>query len=295
MTRSTSSRPAASPVRELAAVRARLVRWHRRHGPRRGWEDEHDPYRILVREVMSQQTQIDRVVPHLARFIARFATIEELAAASRAEVIRAWSGLGYNRRAVHLHAAAREIVSRHGGRVPDDLDTLRSLPGVGAYTAAAVAVYAFGHRTPVVDTNIDRVLRRAALGAQASEHDVSEAMRALVHRTRDPRAVTQAIMDLGATLCRARDPRCEVCPLRRSCASTPGIRREPARSARHERFEGSTRQVRGRLVEALRREPTPIPVRALLDAVPGANRATLAGLVRDGLVEIEAARIRLAR
>lgn len=268
-------------------IRSRMLRWHRAHGPVRGWEDERDPYVILVREVMSQQTQIARVVEALPRFLERFPNMRALATATPAAVIEAWRGLGYNRRALALHRTALACVERFDGTLPEDPPTLRSLPGIGPYTAAAIAVYAFGARTPVVDTNIRRVLTRAS-----GTDDAEDVMRALLHRARDPRRVTQAVMDLGALVC-TPTPSCERCPLTRTC-STSLSGTEPARSGRSQGpFEGSSRQLRGRIVDALRGRPSGVPVRVLQARLGARTPAAVDALERDGLLERDGARIRL--
>jgi len=268
-------------------LRHRAQRWHRAHGPVRGWEGERDPYVILVREVMSQQTQIARVIEALPRFLERFPTLRALAEGTPAAVIEAWRGLGYNRRALALHGTALACMQRFGGTLPEDLATLRTLPGIGPYTAAAIAVFAFGARTPVVDTNIRRVLTRAS-----GTDDAEDAMRALLHRVRDPRAVTQAIMDLGALVC-TPTPRCDRCPIASVC-ETARAGTTPNRSGRRQgRFEGSSRQLRGQLIDALRDRPSGVPARRLSERFGARTAAALDALERDGLLERDGARVRL--
>jgi A/G-specific adenine glycosylase len=233
----------------LNATRA-LLRWY---APRRRafpWRRTSDPYRILVSEVMLQQTQALRVVPAYRRFLRRFPTVRDLARADGGDVLGAWSGLGYNRRAMSLHAAARSIV--RGGRFPRDLAGLRRLAGVGPYTAAAVASMAFGAPIPAIDTNLRRVVARVRLGTEAEEVgrvELDRAAGAWLDR-RDPGAWNQALMDLGREVCRPR-PRCERCPLRASCRfrssrAKPGLpeRRQPP-------FAGSFRQLRGAVIRVL--------------------------------------------
>lgn len=271
-----------------AQIRSRVQRWHRAHGPVRGWEDERDPYVILVREVMSQQTQITRVIEALPRFLERFPSVRALAIATPAAVIEAWRGLGYNRRALALHRTAVVCVERFDGCIPEDLATLRSLPGIGSYTAAAIAVYAFGARTPVVDTNIRRVLARAS-----GIDDAERVMRALLHRARDPRRVTQAVMDLGALVCTST-PRCGACPLASGCVTRrAGSLR--LRAPQQSRFEGSDRQRRGRIVDALRDAPDGTSVRELARMVRAPVAPLLAGLERDGLIARSGSRVSLPR
>jgi A/G-specific adenine glycosylase len=233
---------------------------------------------------MLQQTQAARVAPAFRSFVRRFPSVRALAAAPRADVIREWSGLGYNRRAVALSDAARAIVAEHGGRVPADLEALRALPGVGPYTAAAVASMAFGVAVPAVDTNVRRVVSRARLGDErADEGAVRREAERWIDR-RDPGTWNQAVMDLGREVCRPV-PRCDRCPLRRGCRFRGRVpTRKPRRTSG---FEGSSRQLRGRIVAALR-DRDEVDLGSLADAVgvPLPTAAALvAGLVRDGLVE----------
>jgi A/G-specific adenine glycosylase len=229
-------------------VEERLLAWFGREGRDLPWRKTRDPYAILVSEVMLQQTQVERVVPRYLEWLERWPTAEALAAASPAEVIRAWQGLGYNRRGLNLHRAACRIAERGW---PDDL---AELPGVGPYTAAAVGNFAFGRDQLPVDTNVDRVRERT--GAEFSP------------------AAAQALMDLGATVCLARIPRCGICPLARGCPSR-GRRYEPLR--KQSRFEGSFRQRRARTLRLVAAEDRPL---SELDA------EAVASLERDGLVRI---------
>jgi A/G-specific adenine glycosylase len=229
------------------------MEWYR---PRRRsfpWRVRPDPYRVLVSEVMLQQTQASRVTPAFERFVARFPSISALALAPRSEIVRAWSGLGYNRRAVALSEAARAVVRDHGGRIPSVPEDLERLPGVGPYTAAAVASLAFGEPLAAVDTNVRRVVARAILGvdgAEASERVVADAAERWLDR-RDPGAFNQALMDLGREICRPV-PRCEACPLASDCPFRRSRRRSSPPRRPQPPFQGSSRQVRGRVVEALR-------------------------------------------
>lgn len=227
-----------------------LLAWFQVHGRDLPWRHTRDPYSILVSEVMLQQTQVERVVPRYVQWLERWPTAEALAAASPADVIRAWQGLGYNRRGLNLHRAAQQI-ERDGW--PDDLT---QLPGVGPYTAAAVASFAFGREVLPVDTNVRRIQDRAG-------------------HTFSPRS-GQALMDLGATVCLARVPRCARCPLANGCPSR-GQRYEPLR--KQSRFEGSFRQRRANTLRLVSAEERPLRE---LDA------DAVRSLARDGLVRIEA-------
>jgi A/G-specific adenine glycosylase len=231
----------------------RLLEWfadHRRDLP---WRRKRDPYCVLVSEVMLQQTQVSRVIPRYLEWIERWPTVEAFAAASRADVILAWQGLGYNRRAVNIHRAAQQVAA-HGW--PDDLT---ELPGVGAYTAAAVRRFAFGEPVLPVDTNVRRVLDRtgATFGPDAAE----------------------ALMDLGREVCLARIPRCGVCPLADGCPSR-GRRYEPQR--KQSRFEGSFRQRRAQTLRLV----------AAGESL-GLDAEAVASLERDGLLELRAGVARL--
>jgi A/G-specific adenine glycosylase len=226
-----------------------LLAWFRQNGRDLPWRRTRDPYAILVSEVMAQQTQAERVVPRWQRWLERWPTVEELAAAPVAEVIREWQGLGYNRRALALHRAAQQVAT-HGW--PDDLT---ELPGVGRYTAAAVACFAFGRDVLPVDVNVRRVSER-------TDHTFSP-------------AAAQALMDLGKSVCRARVPRCAACPLAGGCPSR-GLRFEPLR--RQGPFEGSFRQRRAETLRLVAAED-----RRLAELDETAARA----LARDGLVQID--------
>jgi A/G-specific adenine glycosylase len=234
-----------------------LSAWFAKHGRDLPWRHTRDPYAILVSEVMLQQTQSDRVVPRYLAWLERWPTVEALAEAPAAEVIRAWQGLGYNRRAINLHRAARAVASRGW---PTDLT---ELPGVGPYTAAAVRCFALGDDVLPVDVNVERVRRRTG-------HEFSS-------------AVAQALMDLGATICLARRPRCAACPLAAECRSR-GIREEPAR--KQGPFEGSFRQRRATALRAVAASP-----RSAADLDEEAARS----LERDGLVVVEEGHVALPR
>jgi len=205
--------------------RRRLLEWYRRNGRDLPWRQTRDPYRILVSEVMLQQTQVDRVLPKYQEWLVKYPTLAALAAAPEADVSATWRPLGYNIRPRRLHAIARESVERYGGELPDDEATLRSFKGIGAYTAGAVLSFAFGQRAAILDTNVARVLFRIFVGAGDPK---SHAMRRHlweVSRTVLPMRhvfdFNQALMDFGATLCTARKPQCPVCPMRTGCAAYP--------------------------------------------------------------------------
>ena len=272
-----------------------LLQWY---GPRRDrypWRRDPDPYRVLVSEIMLQQTQVSRVAPAFERFVAEFPDVPALAAASRAAVLRAWGSLGYNRRAVALHAAARDIVARFDGAVPTDPEALQTLPGVGPYTAAAVASLGFGAVVPAIDTNVARVVGRARLGADGARvGDVRAAAAAWIDRG-DPAEWNQAVMDLGREVCRPV-PRCGSCPLAAACRSRGAVVPRPP-GTRQTRFAGSNREARGRVLDVLReRGSTGIVGLARAADIPeGRVFPAVDGLVRDGLVERRGRSYRLPR
>lgn len=271
-----------------------MLAWYDARGRSLPFRATRDPYAVLVSEAMAQQTQIARVGPAWAAFLARFPTVEALAAASPADVLRAWAGLGYNRRALNLRLAARAIVERHGGRVPSGLGPLEALPGVGPYTARAVASIAFGARVGAVDTNVRRVLGRVVAGdpaalAPAALQAVADA---LAPEAR-PGDWTHALMDIGATHCRAR-PSCEGCPARAWCrfaAAGEDVRNATGLSPRRSTapaFPTTTRWLRGRIVDLLRDAPVGAWVR--VDGPIGAHQpadvaAMLGRLTTEGLAE----------
>jgi A/G-specific adenine glycosylase len=206
---------------ELREFRRRLVRWFRRRGRNLPWRRTRDPYRILVSEFMLQQTQVVRVAQYYPRFLRRYPTIAELARATPARVREAWDGLGYYRRAANLHRLARLVVAEHAGKVPNDPEVLRRLPGIGRYTAGAVATFAFELAQPAVDTNVGRVIRRAfhprARGPTGQQR-VWRTAAQLQPRAGNPAwTFNQAIMELGALVCTARVPKCGECPVRAVC------------------------------------------------------------------------------
>jgi A/G-specific adenine glycosylase len=221
--KSTPARGACAP-RHAAEFRRRLLRWFRRHGRDLPWRRTRDPYHVLVSEFMLQQTQVSRVEAYYHRFLARYPTVEALAAAEPATVRESWAGLGYYRRAANLHRLARTVLAEHAGVIPSDPAVLVRLPGVGRYTAGAIASFAFERPTPAIDTNVARVLRRAfhpALAGPGTERTLWATGAAVGPRRRGPAAwaFNQAIMELGALVCTARVARCEACPVRTACAT----------------------------------------------------------------------------
>jgi len=289
---SIMSTPYAEPVLAWYARNARDLPW-RAPGA--------TPWSVLVSEIMLQQTPVARVLPEYLSWIARWPTPAALAAEPAAEAIRKWGRLGYPRRALRLHETATVLVTQYGGKVPADRDALLALPGIGSYTAAAVASFAFGQRHAVLDTNVRRVLARLVVGRPMPGAALSVAERRLAESLlpAEPAVAARwsvAVMELGALVCTAASPRCGTCPVADECAwlgagrpkesKDPG---EPAEAARRrtQRYDGTDRQCRGRLLAVLRDSGVPVS-RVDFDAVwPGQAQLARAldGLVADGLVD----------
>ena len=300
------------PAGKHRAVNAAVLAWYRRSHRDLPWRHTRDPYAILVSEVMLQQTQVERVLRKYLEWLAAYPTVAALAAAPRADVIRAWSGLGYNLRAVRLHEIARQVEDRFGGRIPDTLEGLLSLKGIGRYTAGAVLCFAYGQPAPVLDTNVRRVLGRIfAAEAPAAVDDDRVAWPLAEAALPPPEDVydwNQALMDVGATICLSRNPRCLLCPAQEHCTArkewfAPGLGElaetratYTPRKPKQGKFEGSRRWYRGRIVEALRAAPegvTPAELAARIELDEAATREIVDGLVRDGLVELRGSLARL--
>ena len=300
-------------------VSARLLAHYRRTARDLPWRRTHDPYEVLVSEVMLQQTQASRVTPAFDRFVRRFPTLEALAAAPLGAVLREWSGLGYNRRARDLHRIAR--MSPHG--LPATVAELDALPGIGPYTAGAIACFAFGQRVPFADVNIQRVLGRVFLGRVATEREA-----VAIDEREVPKSGADlwhhALMDLGATICKPRDPTCDACPLNADCrfalghagpaatalrGAAGGSLRRAARKPEGQRsaggghqdhalrpaaFKDTDRRIRGAIVRALVAAESGMTVRALKKQIGDERVGRLVKtLTADGLVESAGRRVRL--
>ncbi|HEX2282244.1 MAG TPA: A/G-specific adenine glycosylase [Thermomicrobiales bacterium] len=289
---------------QLARIREELLRWFKENARDLPWRRTRDPYAILVSEVMLQQTQVDRVFPYYTRFLERFPTVQALAAAPTSDVIRIWSGLGYNRRAVNLQRAARTVVDERGGTFPEDPAELKKLPGIGAYTAGAIAAFAYERDVAFLDTNMRRVVSRVIFGSEsAPESDAIKSATTLLPPGHGW-IWNQALIEFGALQCTARRPACIICPLREECAAYPTMqialqrRSSPSSRAKTEPFESTTRYYRGRIVEALRAlpedEPDGIPLPELglrvREDFTSENlpwlRELVDGLQRDGLARV---------
>jgi A/G-specific adenine glycosylase len=291
-----------TPPRLPAPTRAAILAWYDGQGRSLPFRGSRDPYAILVSEAMAQQTQIARVAERWPRFLGRFPTIAALAVATPAEVLDEWRGLGYNRRALNLWRTARAVVEQHGGVMPSDVDSLERLPGIGPYTARAIATFAFRQPIAPVDTNVRRVLGRVVGDAALGGRELQAAADAAVPADR-PDDWTHAVMDLGATVCRARRPACDACPVRAWCRTaahgsvTQGTsaRIAPARTP----FTATSRWLRGRILDALR-DAGPgdgwVVVRAPIGqhGAEAVERA-IAGLARDGLLERDPSELRRCR
>lgn len=320
-TASSTDLPAANaavaPVEDaqIAALHAGLLGWYAANRRDLPWRQTRDPYRILLAEMMLQQTQVPRVLPRWHAWLERFPTLEALAAAPTAAVLREWSGLGYNSRAVRLQAVARHVVAEYAGVMPRDVPTLLALPGIGEYTARAIACFAYAQDVPVLDTNVKRVLHRVLLGPDVPKPLVNDRqLWALAARTvPSGRGYdwNQGLMDFGSLICTARKPACLVCPLRPICRAAPligtalaeqqGARRRDGRGDTPAAvpFTGTARFFRGQILRALGAQPANEGL--LLDALgmeikpdyAVVERPWLYGLVaalhRDGLVTADPA------
>ena len=317
-----SLQPEAEHVTE---VHDALLAWYAAEQRPLPWRITRDPYAILVSEVMLQQTQVDRVLPKYAQFLAAFPTLADLAAASVAEVITVWAPLGYNRRAVNLQAIAQQVMREYEGRIPDTIDELLKLKGVGRYTAGAIACFAYRKQVATVDTNIRRVLHRIFLGLEHPEPKVNDAQMLILAEQVLPeqRAYdwNQALMDMGATTCTSNNPQCTDCSVQQTCQAykdmgqhslfpsgsvlrqlrkvaekKPGYQAQP--------FTNSNRYFRGRIVDLLRSLPTPNSRLSLVELGPKIKptftsedlpwlQKVVNGLQRDGLLDVNEDGVRL--
>lgn len=289
----------------VAIIRAELLAWFESNRRDLPWRRTRDPYRILVSEVMLQQTQVDRVLPYYEQFLSIFPTVAALADAPISIVITFWAGLGYNRRAVNLQRTAQAVVEQYGGVFPRDPGKLTRLPGIGPYTAGAIACFAFEEPVAFLDTNMKRVIHRLVTGPDLPQPVLSDKqLLGLAERLLPPEDAwrwNQALIEFGALHCTARKPACVVCPQQAVCAAFPSIQSVIAalpagtRKKKEVPFEGSNRYYRGRLVDSLRNlDGTGIALSALgpmvrADYTPEQSewlRQLAHGLQRDGLVRI---------
>ena len=276
--------PIDEPLLDWYAVTARDLPW--RHPDAGAWP-------VLVSEVMLQQTPVTRVLPAYEAWLRRWPAPADLAADSPGEAVRMWGRLGYPRRALRLHECAGALVERFGGQVPTDVEELLSLPGIGAYTARAVAAFAFGQRAAVVDTNVRRVVARAVTGQgeagpPSTARDLAAVEALLPDEPARAARFSVALMELGALVCTARAPRCGACPIASLCSwRLAGSPPYDGPTVHPQRFAGTDRQVRGLLLDVLRASDGPVP-RAALDAVwaePVQRDRALGALIVDGLID----------
>ena len=269
-----------------------ITEWYGENARDLPWRREgFSAWGTLVSEFMLQQTPVSRVIPRLAEWLDRWPTPADLASVPSGEAVRAWASLGYPRRALWLHAAAVQITERHGGIVPEDVDDLLALTGIGDYTARAVATFAYGRRHPVVDTNTRRVIARAVTGqaepAPPHRRDLDDMELLLPADPVEAAEFNAGIMELGAVVCTSRSPRCDACPIRDVCAwrAAEYPQYDGPRKAVQKKFEGSDRQVRGLIMAELRATHHPVTSGEIegLWADPVQRDRALAGLVSDGL------------
>ena len=272
---------------------AALADWYRANARDLPWREPGvSGWPILISEVMLQQTPVARVAPIWTDWVRRWPVPSAMAASSPADVLRAWGRLGYPRRALRLHECARVLATEHGDVVPDDVETLLTLPGVGDYTARAIACFAYGQRVPVVDTNVRRAVARAVHGRAEpggpARRDLADVEALLPARRADAAVVSAALMELGATICVARGPDCRRCPLPHCAWQAAGRPAGTGKAKRTQRYEGTDRQVRGLLLGVLRDSLEPVE-RARLDVVwlsdPAQRDRALDSLLVDGLIE----------
>ncbi len=314
---SSSSLSFQPAPQHLARVHSYLLQWYAAEQRELPWRATSDPYAILVSEIMLQQTQVDRVLPKYHQFLAAFPTLADLAAASTADVISVWVPLGYNRRAVSLQSIARQVIAEYNGRIPDTIDELLKLKGVGRYTAGAIACFAYRRQVATVDTNIRRVLHRIFLGLEQAEPRVSDAqiltLAGQVLPAGEAYNWNQALMDLGATICTSANPQCGNCPLQTECRAynemsqyslfpsgtvLRQLRKVAEKKAGYQNqpFKTTNRYFRGRIVDFLRSIPgsqrTSLPALGphikpdfTAEDLPWLQKI-IAGLAKDGLVDL---------
>jgi A/G-specific adenine glycosylase len=278
----------------ISSVNRKVFRWYSRTARKLPWRGERNPYRILVSEVMLQQTQVSRVLLKYPLFLKRFPNFAALARARSSSVIRAWKGMGYNNRAVRLQRLARIVHNEFGGTLPSSIEELLSLPGIGKYTAHALACLAFNQHVPAVDTNIKRVLGRL-FPVETKRMDVWTLAK-MTLPGRNANGWNQALMDLGATVCTSRSPKCQVCPVSELCPSSFRIQvQKPMRTNREPSRDGLPNRIyRGRIVDALRRSPAKrfVSITKLARRVKNSYSANdrqwllvlMKGLEKDGLI-----------
>ena len=276
---------------QMHGLHADILAWFDESARELPWRTDPQPWRVTVSEFMLQQTPVARVLPVFEAWMRRWPSPTSLASDSPGDAVRAWGKLGYPRRAQRLHASAVAIVERHGGEVPSGIDALRALPGVGDYTAAAIASFAFGQRHAVLDTNVRRLFARAVEGVEFPEPWISadeRAVAAALLPDHDAHRWAAATMELGAVVCTASSPRCGVCPVEDRCAwNAAGRPAHDGPARRGQAYAGTDRQVRGRLLDVLRVSDSPV-TKGSLDAAwddTAQRERCLASLLADGLIQ----------
>jgi A/G-specific adenine glycosylase len=260
-----------------------ILLWYAENKRNLPWRNTTDPYQILVSEIMLQQTQVDRVIPKYQEFLNRYPTVHTLASAKTADLISLWSGLGYNRRVIHLQNAAKSIAA-YG--FPNSIEGMMDLPGIGPYTARAVMCFAFHKDIPVVDTNIRRIFSRYFFGGEGSLSQLHAQVNVSVPRGKGV-LWNNALMDFGATVCTARKPACVACPLKESCTAfmQGNVENYLRVSPPQKRFEGSTRQYRGIVLRALTLQ-SPLRIAVLQKRIPlAALKLSINQMEREGLIK----------
>ncbi len=321
---SSSLLPVQPEPDHLAQVQSSLLNWYAQEQRDLPWRTTSDPYAILVSEVMLQQTQVDRVLPKYRQFLAAFPTLADLANAPTADVISAWVPLGYNRRAISLQSIAKQVIADYQGQIPDSIDELLKLKGIGRYTAGAIACFAYHKQVATVDTNIRRVIHRIFLGLEQPEQKINDTQMLLLAEQVLPEEQAynwnQALMDLGATTCTSNDTRCGSCPLQETCQAYTQMSQyslfpsgivfrqlrkvaEKKSSYQAQPFTSSNRYFRGRIIDLLRSVPNQqrIPFEVLgvqikpefSDADRPWLQTIINGLVKDGLLDATEEGVRL--
>ena len=319
-----SKAPVSFALDSAAQVHASLLAWYAVEQRDLPWRATSDPYAILVSEIMLQQTQVDRVLPKYRQFLAAFPTLADLAVAPTADVISVWVPLGYNMRAVRLQSIARQVISEHGGRIPDTIDELLTLKGIGRYTAGAIACFAYRQPVATVDTNIRRVLHRIFLGLEHPDPKANDAQMLELAEQVLPKNEAynwnQALMDLGATICTSNNPQCTSCPVQEHCQAFTEMRQhslfpsgtvlrqlrkvaDKKASYQTQPFTSSNRYFRGRIVDTLRSLAANERI-SLLSLGPRIKadfseeelpwlQKVVSGLLRDGLLDVTEDGVRL--
>lgn len=268
-----------SKQKKINVLRRKILGWFKKAGRDLPWRKTSDPYAIVVSEIMLQQTQVDRVIPKYLAFLERFPSWRALATASQAEVVKMWHGLGYNRRALGLHRLAKAVTEL--GALPEDPAVMQTLPGIGPYTSQAVAAFAFKRKKAApIDTNIERILKRVFNAYKLNKQELAALARELVPG--DSWSWNHALMDFGATVCVARAPRCEECPLKDICAAYPCDGTDIVK-AKQSKFQDSDRFYRGRLISFLRK--TNVLRRNKVGSVISLSNAIRVNKIIDSLIK----------